>query len=279
MHNSAEHAHDPGYISTFVFPTSLPSAQTGGRRMLIGTQAFADLNLIALDYIIENQFIPQQAGYLSLFRTYTTQYDVVGYSSLPSNGVDALYRDGTTRPNRATNFAGQSASVPSVPPAGATTQAVEYYYADWNYYFITAFADEIALLDGGAFNGNWRRTGQTFKVWTRGSATTPAACRFFSTGFWPKSSHFYTPFATECVTVKQNHNWQFEAVAFYMQLADATGNCAAGTVPLYRLYNNGMGGAPNHRYTTSTTISDQMIVAGWVFEGNGNTKVFACLPQ
>jgi hypothetical protein len=40
-----------------------------------------------------------------------------------------------------------------------------------------------------------------------------------------------------------------------------------------KLYNNGMGGAPNHRYTTSVTILNQMIAAGWIFEGNGDTKL------
>jgi hypothetical protein len=57
------------------------------------------------------------------------------------------------------------------------------------------------------------------------------------------------------------------------------GLCPAGTIPLYRLYNNGMGGAPNHRYTTSVAVFDQMAAAGWFFEGDGNTKVFACVPQ
>src|SRR5262245_3116095 len=40
--------------------------------------------------------------------------------------------------------------------------AVEYHYAAWDYYFVTSFPDEIAFLDGGAFGGNWKRTGQTF---------------------------------------------------------------------------------------------------------------------
>jgi hypothetical protein len=83
----------------------------------------------------------------------------------------------------------------------------------------------------------------------------------------------------ECASVKASPDWQFEAVAYFTQLADASGNCGAGTVPLYRLYNNGMGGAPNHRYTTSVTVLNQMIAAGWVFEGNGNTRVFVCVPQ
>jgi len=40
-----------------------------------------------------------------------------------------------------------------------------------------------------------------------------------------------------------------------------------------------MGGAPNHRYTTSLTTLGTMIAQGWVFEGEENTKVFACVPQ
>lgn len=160
-----------------------------------------------------------------------------------------------------------------------TVKAVEYYYAAWNFYFETAFPAEIAALDGGAFGGVWQRTGQTFNVWPQSNPSAAPTCRFFSTAFAPKSSHFYTPFATECASLKTSTSWQYEAIAFYIQLADANGLCGAGTVPLYRLYDNGMGGAPNHRYTTELTIFNQMVAAGWVFEGNGNTKVFACVPQ
>jgi len=38
--------------------------------------------------------------------------------------------------------------------------------------------------------------------------------------------------------------WEFENIAFYIELADANGSCAAGTIPLYRLYNDGMDGGP-----------------------------------
>jgi hypothetical protein len=164
--------------------------------------------------------------------------------------------------------------------AQSTATAVEYYYADWNFYFETAFPNEIAALDGGAFGGVWKRTGQSFNVWpSAANGSAVPTCRFFSTAFAPKSSHFYTPFDTECDALKQNPAWEFESIAFYIALADANGNCPAGTVPLYRAYNNGMGGAPNHRYTTSLDILNQMIAAGWQFEGNGINKVFACVPQ
>src|ERR1700730_12770628 len=160
-----------------------------------------------------------------------------------------------------------------------TTVAVEYYYVDWNFYFETSFTDEIAALDGGAFGGVFKRTGQTFMVWPQTNPSASPTCRFFSTAFASKSSHFYTPFASECAIVKTESAWQFEAIAFYIQLADANGLCSGGTIPLYRLYNDGMGGAPNHRYTTSLAILNQMVASGWIFEGNGDTKVFACVPQ
>ena len=49
--------------------------------------------------------------------------------------------------------------------------------------------------------------------------------------------------------------------------------------PLYRLYNNGMGGAHNHRYTTSRATFNTMLSAGWLFEGEAMTQVFACVPR
>jgi hypothetical protein len=95
--------------------------------------------------------------------------------------------------NLATNFAGASASVASASPP-TIAPAVEYYYADWNFYFITAIPNEIAALDGGAFGDVWKRTGQQFNVYATANAPAGAVTvsRFFSTTFSPKSSHFYT---------------------------------------------------------------------------------------
>jgi hypothetical protein len=163
----------------------------------------------------------------------------------------------------------------SLPPP--TADAIEYHHAAFDHYFITAIADEITKLDNGTFVG-WTRTGQTFKVYPNTAALLVDVCRFFSTAFAPKSSHFYTPDANECASVKANPDWQFEAVVFYMAQADANGNCAAGTQPIYRVYNNGQGAAPNHRYTTSLTIRTQMLAQGWIPEGYGPIGVIMCSP-
>jgi Repeat of unknown function (DUF5648) len=168
---------------------------------------------------------------------------------------------------------------PPPPPPPLTTVAVEYYNAEWGFYFLTAFPEEIDALDNGAFDGAWQRTGQTFTVWPQPIVGSVATCRFFSAFFAPRSTHFYTPFVSECSGLKNNPAWSYEGIAFYVQLANASGICPPGTIALYRLYNNGMGGAPNHRYTTSISVLLEMIAAGWIFEGNGITKVFACVPQ
>jgi hypothetical protein len=122
------------------------------------------------------------------------------------------------------------------------------------------------------------RTGQTFPVWTATGAGTSEVCRFFSATFAPKSSHFYTPYPRECASLRQGTTWTYEGTAFHLKLTNADGNCTAGTVPLYRLYNDGAGDAPNHRYTASRTVFEQMRARGWTAEGNGPQIIFACLP-
>ena len=52
-------------------------------------------------------------------------------------------------------------------------------------------------------------------------------------------------------------------------VSGARANGPAGTLPLYRLYNDGQSAAPNHRYTTSRAIRADMIVQGWILEGSG----------
>jgi len=167
------------------------------------------------------------------------------------------------------------------PMSGAPTtsilaKAIEYYHAAFDHYFITAIPGEIVKLDNGTFAG-WTRTGKAFNVFVTGTPDTAEVCRFFSTSFAPKSSHFYTPFAPECATVKQNPNWSFEAAVFNMALPYADGSCPGGTVPLYRIYNDGMGAAPNHRYTTDFDVFGNMVNLGWKPEGVG-VGIIACVP-
>jgi hypothetical protein len=172
-----------------------------------------------------------------------------------------------------------SRSIPELAPAQpGLALAVEYYNAGFGHYFITANAAEIANLDAGIPAG-WQRTGQAFSVYSAPGPGLVAVCRFFSgTSFAPKSSHFYAPRGLGCeALLPTNPVWQFEGDVFYTALPDAAGACPDGQGPVYRLYNNGQGGAPNHRFTTSHQIPLDMIAEGYVAEGAG-PGVGMCSP-
>ena len=159
-----------------------------------------------------------------------------------------------------------------------TAVAIEYYHAAFDHYFVTAIADEITKLDNGTFVG-WVRTGKQFKVYTAAGTGLSGVCRFFSTSFNPKSSHFYTADASECTVVKANKDWTFEDTVFYVPTPTAVGSCPIGTMPVYRLYNNGQGAAPNHRFTIEMAVRNDMIQnKSWIAEGFG-IGVTMCSPQ
>ncbi|HQR10215.1 MAG TPA: choice-of-anchor D domain-containing protein [Casimicrobiaceae bacterium] len=164
------------------------------------------------------------------------------------------------------------------PPTVATVDVIEYYYPPFDHYFITAKPLEIDVLDTGIIKG-WVRTGNQFKAYPVGTPGKGTVCRFFSVSFAPKSSHFYTNLDVECGIVTADVAWMFEGKAFSIDAATSDGTCAAGTVPVYRLYNNGQGGAPNHRYVARPEVRDQMVASGWIAEGNLPGLAFMCSPQ
>jgi Repeat of unknown function (DUF5648) len=166
---------------------------------------------------------------------------------------------------------------PAPPPAVSTV--VEYYHATFNHYFITNIAAEISALDAGTFVG-WARTGRSFAAYSSFNGFVTPVCRFFTVAFPPKSSHFYTAISAECSGLRSSPDWQYEAEAFWVQATNpATGSCPAGSSAVYRLYNNGQGGAPNHRYTTDPAVRADMMSKGWIPEGFGSEGVGFCAPN
>ena len=168
------------------------------------------------------------------------------------------------------NFLRVLAFCAATTPALATT-SIEFYHAGIDHYFMTAYADEATSLDNKPEWG-WARTGKTFNVWlTQASAPVNASpvCRFygvFANG--TVGSHFYTVDTGECAYVKSrlDWGWNYEGDAFYA-VKPVGGACPSGTAPVYRAYNNGMGGAPNHRYMTSQADLNTMVAQGWIDEG------------
>jgi hypothetical protein len=162
-------------------------------------------------------------------------------------------------------------------PTGSR-RAIEYFHHDFNHFFVSADNDEIAGLDAGVFQG-WARTGEGFRVTEGATLGSVPVCRFFGVGFAPLSSHFYTPYPNECNVVKADPKWLYEKIAFGLVLPDATTKgCPTGYRALYRAWNANENAAPNHRYTTSINTLEAMLAQGWIFEGEAQTRVFACLP-
>ena len=154
--------------------------------------------------------------------------------------------------------------------------ALEYFHAGFAHYFVTAEQEEIRKLDAGVFSG-WARTGQGFNVYTSAANGLVPVCRFFTTAFPPSSSHFYALRGLGCEGTLQDPHWQLESDVFYMRIPDANGNCPSAMSPVYRLYNNGQGGAPNHRFTTSYQTRLEMLANGYIAEGVG-IGVGMCAP-
>jgi len=110
-----------GTTNTFTFPNNLPIAtscnpyygcalaapsSTANTRVLIATRGFADLGILAPDYVIPNGFLFTAGGTINYAGA-----DQVTHGALPTDGVSAINRAGTTIANVATNFSGSSASV------------------------------------------------------------------------------------------------------------------------------------------------------------------------
>lgn len=168
-------------------------------------------------------------------------------------------------------------------PLSAVVDVVEYYDAALDHYFMTPLPQEIALCDAGqAPCTGWKATGHTFDAYPVGGEPdgSVAVCRFYNDSYAQTSSHFYANVGGACeATLQQFPDWRLETSdLFGTDVPDADGGCGDGFAPVYRLFNDGMGGAPNHRFTTDLAVRARMISAGWIPEGAG-IGVVMCAPQ
>lgn len=153
--------------------------------------------------------------------------------------------------------------------------AVEYYNATFDRYFFTHDDAEIASLDKAATSGGWTRTGESWRVIKQYGRNEPRenviqkVYRFWNDNLQGKPSHFFTVSQKECGQLRDGvkKNWTFEGMTFWARVPKEGACTTATDSPLYRLYNNSVGGAPSHRFTTKTSVIDQMTAKGWTSEG------------
>lgn len=93
----------------FDIETNLPNPATSGKSVLVATQGFADLGIVAPDYIIPNGFLFTANGTVNFPGM---NQGTLSYSVLPTDGTLSLNRDGSTGTNSPTNFAGNTGTIP-----------------------------------------------------------------------------------------------------------------------------------------------------------------------
>jgi hypothetical protein len=166
----------------------------------------------------------------------------------------------------------KSAELYEPPPA-----VIEYYNTPLDNFFITADPVEQTAIAGGSAGPGWSVTGE-FKP-----GGTSQVCRFYGSITPGPNSHFYTIDPAECQSLKDiaavtpatEQRWNFESLDFQSTIPTAQ-QCPAGTVPVYRAYNEGFSRHidSNHRITTSLAAYNAQLAKGWRGEG-----VVMCAPE
>lgn len=181
----------------------------------------------------------------------------------PARGWYGIYYN--YGPGATTGAVGVVCAQSAQTPANAVL-VYEFYNTTLKHYFRTSSAAEADGIDHGSAGPGWVRTGDNFFAYVAGSNSPGAdVCRFYTFG---ANSHFYTAFADECAGLKSpSSGWVYEGLSFRIQLP-AGSTCGAGTIPVYRLYNDRFAFRDsNHRFTTLASEIPGMQAQGWIYEG------------
>lgn len=181
----------------------------------------------------------------------------------------------------------------TLPPPFVEGEVIEYVNpkvspgsSGGHYFYATSEADKN-VLDA---DENWIRTGRNFKS----GGYLPVCRLFYRAAGAAAGTHFFTAKADDCETLRQLPGFTFEGIPFRASLPKAASagltdaqRCPAGTLPLYRFFNNAPLGTyqPNHRYTTNRFAGQATALktegpfgvafgAAWIDEG-----LAMCVPQ
>ena len=263
----------------FVIPADPPGVHPIGASLIISTIAdwssddWGPVPPLPPDYVMPERFLPTGGGTIDL-----DGQDSWTFGPLPVDGSTALLRSGITAPANGRSFALGNFSVHV-----EYDNAIEYYNAGLDHYFITASAPDLDAIEAGRITG-WQPTGHSLGALTvaipthccstYGQVAVPV-CRFHI----PPASHFYSAFAEECDQVAARYpTFVMETrAAFFVYLPDrATGTCPVPFRPVFRLWNQRAD--TNHRYIgfNDLPLRGLMLEQGWLPEGYGPEGVAWC---
>jgi len=181
-----------------------------------------------------------------------------------------------------------------LPPPQIEGTVVEYVNTSdfpnspGGHYFYSADVSEQVGVDLGHV-GAFRRTGRSFKA-----GGYVSVCRFYGSMSPGPNSHFFTTDLGECDFLKSlqqtpapsaEQQWNYEGQGFSANVpipaaAGGAPTCPAGSVPVYRAYNNAWGANgknpwdSNHRFSTDPDDIQEVVTKyGWQNEG-----IVMCAP-
>jgi hypothetical protein len=180
-------------------------------------------------------------------------------------------------PNARDNF-----ELVKLPPPFVEGEVVEYFAYDKDVagaiagrFGYAATTDEQKVFDASAA---WIRTGQSFK-----SGGYVSVCSVATAVALDASTRLYSASAKECAALAALPVFPVAGTPIRASrpipatTPGAAVTCPTATVPLYRLFNNGMGAGKGigHRFLTSNAVRQDMVrLASWIDEG-----VAMCVPQ
>ena len=170
-----------------------------------------------------------------------------------------------------------AAKAVAAPASAGEATVYEFYAPSLDHYFRTANIDEASVLSGNP-NLGWQVTGDNFIGYARTGYPAGAheVCRFYGSVSPGPNSHFYTADQAECdglralqqATPPTEPRWNYEEMAFAVDLREGAACPARAPLPIYRAYNNrAIQNDSNHRYTTDLTFYNALIAQGWKGEG------------
>jgi YVTN family beta-propeller protein len=173
----------------------------------------------------------------------------------------------------------KSTFVPKLGLVADTAIAVEYAATFAEQYFHTADATERRLLDDGILGTAWQKTENYWRVWTVPASNRIPVCRFASYSSTSGASQIHA-YGSECAALKATLGADYEMVAYYVAMPASDGSCPSGTEALFRLASRDTAdGVQRYRLTPDPAARDAMVAKGWVAEGFGAARTFACTPS
>jgi len=156
----------------------------------------------------------------------------------------------------------------AVAQPSSTVDAIEYFNSRSGQYYRTTVPAEISAIDQSGSASGWARTGQSFKVWrTQADAPVGAIPLVKLT-----SLSFATPSAPQVCSLSKTSkltplsgaaaNCPVQTSVTYVLPADASGNCATGTQPVFQAAS-----PIGIRLANQLSVYQEMFDRGWQAQG------------